>query len=645
MRRPLRSLRALLALSIAALLAACPKSESIRAEAPLGNVATLDVVAADESTAQNAPDAPKNEKLVEAPPPVTPTTSPAPAEEKPADTESPAHDPNAAAPLRAAKPMPTMDLRGDSGGVLGGARGAGIGTGSAGMSGMNMAHAKQLAMESAKESARESTKSERKTSYAMPPPPPPKDSKDDDARSSFEDGGEFVSAGTNPLVDPNVDALSTFAIDVDTGSYTLARRYLENGQMPPVAGVRVEEWVNAFHYAYADDAGEHPFSIHMEGAPLAKRSYMMRIGIQGKRIEKAERAPVHLTFLVDVSGSMSNADRLPLAKKALALLVDELGPKDSVGLVTYAGDTRVVLPATAVTNGNRAKIKGALEDLRNGGGTAMGSGMELAYREAGKALGDKGVSRVIVLSDGDANIGRTSHQEMLKSIKGYVSEGVTMSTVGFGTGNLRDHLMEQLANAGNGNYSYVGSIKDAKRIFVDDLTGTLQVIAKDTKIQVEMNKDVVESYRLVGYENRDIADKDFRNDKVDAGEIGAGHTVTAIYEVTLKDEDTTSDIATVRVRYKQPRGDKATEVSAKFAASSMKHDVNGLNADGKFALGVALTAEVFRHSQHMDRLGIGLADAHALLVQGAKGPHAEERMELVRLIAPLAAGANVARAR
>lgn len=625
-RRPFRSLllTALAALLAPALItAACAKSEML---APVGvSPVTTATSFSDESQPESAP-----------------------AEEDDAHAFNGAKDvasKTVGAAVPSAKPAPSPDL-----GVLGPASGSGASASARGNAMTKAREVRPRALESAKEK-----------SYAhdlaydargpmnpakaplLAPRPRPRDVDGDGKESNFVEGGALVSAGTNPLVDPNVDALSTFAIDVDTGSYTLATRYLQNGAMPPSAGVRVEEWVNAFHYSYDDNAREHPFSIHMEGAPLSKRSYVMRIGIQGKRIEKAERAPVHLTFLVDVSGSMSPQDRLPLAKRSLALLVDELGPKDSVGLVTYAGDTRIVLPATAVTNANRARIKAAIEDLRNGGGTAMGSGMELAYREAGKALGDKGISRVIVLSDGDANIGRTSHQEMLKSIKGYVSEGVTMSTVGFGTGNLRDHLMEQLANAGNGNYSYVGNIKDAKRIFVDDLTGTLQVIAKDTKIQVEMNKDVVASYRLIGYENRDVADKDFRNDKVDAGEIGAGHTVTALYEVNLKDEDTTSDIATVRVRYKQPRGDNATEVSARFAASAMKHDVKDLSTDGKFALGVGLTAEVFRHSEHMDRLGIGLADAHALLVQGAHGPHAAERNELVRLIAPLAAGDNVAK--
>ena len=218
---------------------------------------------------------------------------------------------------------------------------------------------------------------------------------------------------------------------------------------------------------------------------------VLRVGIQGKEIEKREREPAHLTFLVDTSGSMSGADRLPLAKRSLELLVGELNARDSVSIATYAGSTQVVLPNTRVNDAGRERILAAIRGLRNGGGTNMGDGMVLAYQEATKALGDKGSSRVIVLSDGDANIGRTGHQAMLKSIKGYVSEGVTLSTVGFGTGNYRDHLMEQLADAGNGNYSYVGSMDDAKKIFVDNLTGTRQVIAKDTKIEVEMNHDVV----------------------------------------------------------------------------------------------------------------------------------------------------------
>jgi Ca-activated chloride channel family protein len=303
----------------------------------------------------------------------------------------------------------------------------------------------------------------------------------------------------------------------------------------------------------------------------------------------------------------------------------------------------VVLSATAVSARNKPAILTAIERLANGGGTNMGSGMELAYREATKALDGHGSSRVIVLSDGDANIGRTDHQAMLKSIKGYVSEGVTMSTVGFGTGNYRDHLMEQLADAGNGNYSYVGGLSDAKKVFVQDLTGTLQVIAKDTKIQVEMNTAAVEKYRLIGYENRNVHDEDFRNDKVDAGEIGAGHTVTALYEVVLREGASANNLATVRVRYKKPKGQTATEVTTHFTASDIKQDVRSLSADGRFAVGVGLAAESMRHSPHMDRLGLNLADAHALMSSALTGEHAAERQEIAALIGPLAGGTGVAR--
>ncbi|MBI1949613.1 MAG: von Willebrand factor type A domain-containing protein [Deltaproteobacteria bacterium] len=453
---------------------------------------------------------------------------------------------------------------------------------------------------------------------------------------------EAVSAGINDLIDARDDALSTFAIDVDTGSWTLAKRFLQGGALPNPQAVRVEEWVNAFSYSYPAEGALHPFTIHLEGAPLAKQSMVLRVGIQGKEIEKREREPAHLTFLVDVSGSMRPSDRLPLAKQALELLVRELNGKDSVSIATYAGGSRLVLPMTRADGAGKGRILDAIASLQSGGGTAMGDGMVLAYQEATKALGQKGSSRVIVLSDGDANIGRTGHAEILKSIKGYVSEGVTMSTVGFGVGNYREHLMEQLADAGNGNYSYVGSLDDAKKIFVDKMTGTLQVIAKDTKIQVAMNPDVVQSYRLIGYENRDVADRDFRNDKVDAGEIGAGHTVTALYEVVLRDDEPKGDIATVRVRYKQPKGERATETEAAFTASALRHDVKELSADGRFAAGIGLVAEALRHSPHMDRLGLSVGDALRLMESGAAGPHAAERREAVRLIAPLVEGAPVA---
>ena len=449
-------------------------------------------------------------------------------------------------------------------------------------------------------------------------------------------------AAINDLVDTRTDALSTFAVDVDTGSFTLARRMLKEGGLPQPHLVRVEEWVNAFGYSYRDPSSEHPFEIHVQAAPLAKQSYVMRVGIQGKRIDNAARKPTHLTFLVDTSGSMRGEDRLELAKRSLKLLVQNLDQRDSVAIATYAGDSRLVLAATKVTGESRGRILSAIDSLDNGGGTAMASGMDLAYREATKGLADKPISRVIVLSDGDANIGRSGPDQILQAIKGYVSEGVTLSTVGFGMGNYRDDMMERLADAGNGNYTYIDSIDTAKKAFGENLAGTLQVIAQDTKIQVVMNPDVVKSYRLIGYENRNVRDQDFRDDKVDAGEIGAGHTVTALYEVQLHQDEPIGDIATVHVRYKQPRGVKATEVKTVLTASMLQPTLAHLDVDGRFAVAVALASESFRNSPHMQRLGLSLNDAVRLGSSAAQGPHAKERREFVELLTPFARNQHVA---
>jgi Ca-activated chloride channel homolog len=449
-----------------------------------------------------------------------------------------------------------------------------------------------------------------------PPPPLP--------------GGTFVHAGTNPIVDVREDPLSTFAVDVDIGSWLYARRFLRMGRSPTPASVRVEEWVNAMHYAYPDPKGEDPFAIHVDGAPspFTRDRHVVRVAIQGKHVAPAARKAAHVTFLVDVSGSMRQADRLPWAQQSMHLALDAMRDDDTIAIVTYAGSTGVALEATSVRH--KGRIRRAIDELRAGGGTNMGSGMELAYREANKHLGSERSARVIVLSDGDANIGRTGHGSILDSVRGYVSEGVTMSTVGYGTGNYNDHLMEQLANAGNGNYTYIDSTATMKRVFADELTSTLEVIAKDVKIQVEWNPDAVRTYRLLGYENRDIADKDFRNDKKDAGEIGAGHAVTALYEVELTTKLPHTSLGTVRVRHKKPRGERATETARVIEPSRMQASVGALGADAKAALGMALAAEVLRGSEHAE--GLSLADAARLLRESARGAHAAERREAAALI-------------
>lgn len=445
-----------------------------------------------------------------------------------------------------------------------------------------------------------------------------------------DQGGTFVHAGTNPFIDTRTDNLSTFAVDVDTGSFTFARRFLKQGNLPPDSAVRVEEWVNAMHYGYAAPPKSQtvPFSIHVAGAPspIARGKHLVRVALQGKQVSTAERGPTHLVFLVDISGSMEAHDKLPLAKDAMHKMVDGLRSDDSIALVTYAGATGIVLPTTSLRE--KARIHAAIDRLSSGGGTNMGSGMELAYREAAKQLGGGRSARVVVLSDGDANIGRTSHQDILKSVKGYVSEGVMMSTVGFGTGNYNDHLMEQLANAGNGAYTYIDSQKTAERFFVHELNGMLETIAQDVKIQVEWNADVVARYRLVGYENRDIADVDFRNDKKDAGEIGAGHAVTALYELELTSTSPSGPLGTVRVRAKQPRGTRADEHTVSIAASVIHDRPGDLDADARTAAAVALAAEILRRSPYAE--GRTLSEAAALLREAATGPWAAERLELAR---------------
>ncbi|WP_141617257.1 von Willebrand factor type A domain-containing protein [Myxococcus sp. AB036A] len=453
----------------------------------------------------------------------------------------------------------------------------------------------------------------------------PLESKPQDAAPAG--GNTFEAWKANAFVETAKDPLSTFAADVDTASYTVSRRYLVNGQLPPASAVRVEEFVNYFKFRYAPpETGT--FAVHLEGAPSpfdAKRHFL-RVGVQGKVVSRSQRKPAHLVFLVDTSGSMHSEDKLPLAREAIKVAVKNLNENDTVAIVTYAGNTRDVLPPTPATDVK--SIHAALDSLTAGGGTAMGSGMELAYRHAVKKASGSVVSRVVVLTDGDANIGRNvSATAMLDSIHKYTAEGVTLTTVGFGMGNYRDDLMEKLADKGNGNCFYVDSLREAKKVFETQLTGTLEVIAKDVKFQVEFNPASVRRYRLVGYENRDVADHDFRNDKVDAGEIGAGHNVTAVYEVELTGE-ATEPLATVRVRAKAPNGTEASERQFPFERTKLRDTLAQASPDFRFAVAVAATADVLRDSPSAE--GWSLATAEKLAEGATEGD--ADRKEFVRLV-------------
>ena len=443
-------------------------------------------------------------------------------------------------------------------------------------------------------------------------------------------GEDYHDWGKNPWVDASKDRLSTFAADVDTASYTIARRKLTEGALPPAAAVRVEEFVNYFRYAFPAPAAGSAVRGGDGCGAVAARARPPHPARRGRRPGPSPRPSAsrrNLVFLVDVSGSMGSADKLGLAQQALRILTNNLGPRDSVALVTYAGSTRVVLPATGMEH--KAQILAAIDDLTAGGSTAMGSGIDLAYEQAMKGLLPGAISRVIVLSDGDANVGAVGHAQLLKIIEGRAKAGVTLSTIGFGTGNYKDHAMEQLANKGNGNNYYIDSPSAAKKVFGEQLGATLEVVAKDVKLQVEFDPTIVARYRLVGYENRDIADDDFRDDKVDAGEIGAGHQVTALYEVELTSQARLlpTPLGMVRIRHKAPDGDRATE--ATFAmATGPAATFAAAPADLRFAFAVAAFADVLRGAD--DAKGWSL-DQIAAIAREAQGTD-PERAELVSLI-------------
>ena len=421
------------------------------------------------------------------------------------------------------------------------------------------------------------------------------------------------------------DHLSTFAADVDTASYTLVRRKLLDNTLPSKDAVRVEEMVNYFHYAYPAPATGTPFSVTTDLAPspFDANRHILRVGVSTQPQAISERRAANLVFLVDVSGSMQGPDRLELAKRSLRILVNTLKDGDSVALVTYAGATRLVLPATGIEH--RTQIMAAIDDLSASGSTAMSDGITLAYREAEKGLTNNAISRVIILSDGDANVGETDQNAILKTIAGKVKEGVTLSTIGFGVGNYQDARMEQLANKGNGNNFYIDSLSEAKRVFQQQVGATLEVIAKDVKLQVDFDPTRVKRYRLVGYENRDVADKDFRNDKVDAGEIGPGHQVTAIYELELAPG--TASPATVRVRHKTTKGIQATEAVFPVAATPSATFADA-SADLRFAFAVAAFGDVLRGAKQAD--GYKLSTIRTIAASAAGSD--KERGELVQLV-------------
>ncbi|MCK4547080.1 MAG: von Willebrand factor type A domain-containing protein [Candidatus Eisenbacteria sp.] len=440
----------------------------------------------------------------------------------------------------------------------------------------------------------------------------------------------FEHYGVNPFIASEDDNLSTFAIDVDTGSYTVCRGYLNGGYLPPKEAVRVEEFINFFPHEY-EPPRKGDFSIHLEAAPseFGEDLVLFRVGLQGRVVAERDRKPSNLVFVIDTSGSMQREDRLGLVKRALTRLLDEMDRRDRVGIVEYGSTGRVVLRPTSVKY--REEIIDAIENLRAHGSTFAEQGLRLGYEMADRNYDSDYNNRVILCSDGVANVGRTGAEGILDTMKNAARRGIYLTVVGFGMGNYNDILMEKLADHGDGHYCYVDDMKEARRVFTENLTGTLQTIARDVKVQVEFNLQAVKRYRLIGYENRDVADKDFRNDKVDAGEIGSGHKVTALYELRLHDDADEKKLATVHLRWENPETGKVTEIKERFDGSDVRrrfeHASWSFQRDGA----VAEFAEILRHS-YWARDG-HLRDVEDLLDRLAGDRKADrETLELLDLV-------------
>ncbi len=405
----------------------------------------------------------------------------------------------------------------------------------------------------------------------------------------------FENYGVNPFVDTEDDHLSTFGVDVDNASYVIARRYLNDGNLPNKDSVRTEEFLNYFDYDYTPPKkGAFNVDLDMALNEFGKNTYLMRIGIQGQVIAKEDRKPAVLTFVIDVSGSMRRENRIGLVKKALRLLVDELDERDKIGIVIYGSNAKVLMEHKSIEN--KKQILKAIDQLEARGSTYAEKGIRLGYELALKYYEPGFINRVILCSDGVANVGRTGADDILKEISFYVKKGITLSAIGVGMGNYNDVLLEKLGNKGNGYYAYMDTLEEANKIFVDNLTGTLQVIAFDTKVQVDFNPEVVRSYRLLGYENRDIADNKFRDDKEDAGEVGGGHSVTVLYEVKLW-KDKPGKIATVYLRYKEPvTRTEVIEENFSISTGELIKSFNRAPYNMKLAACVAQFAEILKKS-------------------------------------------------
>ena len=475
-----------------------------------------------------------------------------------------------------------------------------------------------------------------------------------DGRGPGRGGDQYDRLVENPFRRVTDHPLSTFSIDVDTASYANVRRFLlQEEHLPPPDAVRIEELINYFDYDYQGPQDDVPFSAHIEvaGCPWKPEHRLVRLGLKGREIPNQERPQSNLVFLLDVSGSMNSPDKLLLLKEGMKLLVGQLRQNDRVAIVVYASAEGLALPSTP--GSDRRRIMAALDDLEAGGSTAGGAGIELAYRVARQNFIPGGVNRVLLCTDGDFNVGTTSPAALERMVEERAKSGVFLSVLGFGRGNLNDAMMENISNKGNGNYAYIDGVTEARKVLVEQIGGTLVTIAKDVKIQVEFNPAQVAAYRLIGYENRILEAEDFNDDKKDAGEIGAGHTVTALYEVVpsqadadlptvdplkyektaplsdlLDDQSIRDQLLTLKLRYKAPDAD--TSKLLEFTLVDPGHSFGQASPDFRFATAVASFGMLLRDSQHK---GTATYDTVLDIATESKGPDVHGyRLELLDMV-------------
>ncbi len=461
----------------------------------------------------------------------------------------------------------------------------------------------------------------------------------------------YASVNENGFRNVKSSPLSTFSIDVDNASYSNIRRFINMGQLPPADAVRIEEMINYFKYDYPEPKGEHPFSVYTEMAvcPWNTNHHLLHVGLKGKSIDKSSLPPSNIVFLIDVSGSMSDHNKLPLLKSAFGLLVNELRAQDRVAIVVYAGAAGLVLESTP---GNRKEtIMAAIDNLEAGGSTAGGAGLKLAYAEAQKNFIKGGNNRIILATDGDFNVGESSNGGMERLVEEKREMGVFITVLGFGMGNVKDDKMEIIADKGNGNYSYIDNLQEARKVLVREFGGTLFTIAKDVKFQIEFNPAKIKAYRLIGYENRILNDEDFNDDRKDAGEMGAGHNVTALYELipsgsderipsvdplkyqsnegkTTPDRTNSQEFLTIKLRYKKPDGNSSILLDK--PVKGYVKDIDEASDNLRFAAAVSEFGMILRNSEL--RGTSSLAGA-AELARSAKGQDEDGyKSELIRLI-------------